>query len=737
MMSTIQNFLRSSKKHFLLIVFMIPLSLGLINCGGGGGGGSSSSSSSSSSSNEDSSNDSTDNSDNIRTTDTTTATEVSLSGKAVANGEDVAAVATLSEKAQGMFAKLNPFQFSWASTETGSSDNEALANATVTLHKIYSDDDAAEEEVDIGEVTTDSAGDFTIDAIPTPPQGSGSDSDFYYEVRISKGDLTLRSPAAPRTSTATVNVSPETHLAANILSDVVKVPHQASSPSPSARTIESMREMVLSNAGTLVDNGAISIPSVVGSNASSNNLSLANGLSAGGGNAEKMFKAASFEAEYMAIASSTEDDAESAAAFISRATREGCNQEQGDYMPQALADALGDFYFDEEGTPQTLTPTEIVSAYNDNSTGSSIVLADVVTAYQEMLAGVEDKIEEDAAEAEDIEDEEMIAMITKRDLDAEDFDADTALTADQVAAFIQTFNEQQCNFDNNLDLFGFMADLLDDESLRSIAVANAEIYHNSGFGCNEGAGEGHFYAEISVYEGARSVSSVVITSSDSTALGGDGTETLSLDGGMYKSNTEGVCVSLGEEVTYTVTVNFSSGDPVTSEVVRNHPRIPEASSQVLVGESFSPGADNSNNATVVDTSRPLYQWTSPDEMLTAIINDASNTGVKTELENSDIAVKYTYEFSHVDTSVQQVGPANDPACPMVSSGALYAVDSFIPTEDCDVTACAAALSIAEEDVACRMNIQSYLVDEHDKILGQAAGHFRFFCVDLDDNGECG
>jgi hypothetical protein len=208
-----------------------------------------------------------------------------------------------------------------------------------------------------------------------------------------------------------------------------------------------------------------------------------------------------------------------------------------------------------------------------------------------------------------------------------------------------------------------------------------------------------------------------------------------LEGNRYVSNTDGVCVALGAAVTYTITINFSDGSTATRNVERLHPRIPEADSRVLVDGAFVPGSGDSSSPTVVDTARPLYQWTSPADMKTAIINDAANTAVSSDLAASAARVKYTYEFSHVDLTATPVSPA--PACASVSSGRLYAVDSFIPTVDCDVATCATALGIDASDVACRMNIQSFYVDRRDKILGQAAGHFRFFCVDTDGDDLCG
>ncbi len=682
---------------------------------------------------DDQSDDSDQDSDDQSDDSNTVPTSITINGQAVAAADDVAEVATLFEKTTKMIAKVNPFQFVWAASETGSEDNDVLADATVTLYKIFADDATEDLQVDIGTVTTDSEGLFEIADLELAPEGSGADTDFYYEVRITKGDLELTSPAAPREDTE-VDVSPESDLAAKILSEVVDVPGVTDAPNPSAAMIEATRKLVMEEATLLVDSNAINIPSVVGISSEDNVIAAANGISAGGGDSEKMFKAASFEAEYSALSNDEELTDEEATGYISRVTREGCNQAQGDYLPQALASELGEFF----NAGNTTTPTVIVNAFNANSSGPDVVLATAVTNFKELLEGVETTLE---SATDTLTSDEQIALYTKRDLSASEFSATTILEADQATAFAQTLSQQQCSFSPSLDLFGFVADIVGNPALKAASIANSNVYHNSGFGCDEGLGKGHFYADVSIYTRGKTVSSVVITSTDLTALGGDATESLSVEGGgglftRYKSDSDGVCVDLGTDVTYTVTATFSDLTTVQSTVERNHPRIPEATSEVFVDGAFVLGSGNSSSPTVVDTSRPLYQWTSPDDELAAIINDSSNSAVKSDLESdAGLQVKYTYEFSHVDTSASQVGPASQ--CPQVSSGALYSVDSFIPTEDCDVQACATLLGTDPANIACRMNIQSYLVDQNDKILGQAAGHFRFFCVDLDGDDACG
>ena len=719
---------------FIASVFMF--SYGCSDSSSSSSSDTASSGSDSSGSSDDSSGDSTDDTDDTDDTssgDAGVSTTLSITGTAVATSADVAAVATLSEKWGAWFAKVNPFREAWAAASTGAAANQALPGATVTLYKVFGEG-AAEAQVDIGTVTTDSSGDFSIANLAPVPDADSSATDFYYEVRIAKDTLELRSPSAPGVDSE-VNVSPESDLAAKILSDVVAVPGESEPPIPSSETIEAMRELVIQNAGDLIDDGSIDIPTAVGSAGDEVVVATANGVASNGGNSEKMFKTASFESEYSALVSASDTTDADAAGYIQRVTREGCGQESGDYMPQTIADALGAFF---NSTDNTVTPTEIVAAYNTNFGGADLVAATVVSNFAGVMSNVEDNLVADADEATDMTDDEQLALFTMREMAPDEFAVDTELKIDQAMAFIQTLVggvNNVCQTDPQLDLFGFIGDLIGNTAIKLPIVANVELYHNSGFGCNEGSGEGHFYARVSVYEGLKTVSSVVVTSSDSSALGGDGTETLALDGGAYVSNTNAICVALGTSVTYTVTATFSDTTTVTKEVVRNHPRIPEASSMVLVDGSFVSGADNSATPTVVTTTRPLYQWTSPSSMLTSIVNDASNTAVTTDLAASSAVVKYTYEFSHVDTGSAPVSPAS--SCPQVSADMLYSVDSFMPTEDCDVSACATALGVDVANIACRMNIQSYYVNENDSILGQAAGHFRFFCVDTDDDGNCG
>lgn len=719
---TIKNTSVRQSTDVLNVIMAAFMALGLVACGGG----------SSSTTTTTTTNNTTDTeSEGTESAGTeSTSTGLTLSGTAVATSADVAAVATRWEKLEGWLAQYLPTSTLHAAQATGAAANTALPNATVNLYRI-SGGGTASAQIDIGTVTTDASGDYTISEVTESPEGSGQDSDFYYEVRITKGDLTLVSPVSPQADT-TVNVSPETDLAAKILSDVLEVPSDDTPPVPSASLIESTRELVIQNAGDLIGGDKIGLPSAVGASNQDEILAAANGIAAGGGNAEKAFKAASFESEYYALsAQGVNASSAEVSGYLSRLVSEGCNQSGQNNFPQPVAELMAERF--KTGT--TVTVSAIIAAYNNHFTGTPLVSDTVIAEYDSMLTNIGNNQGTAANTVSDISNNDLLGLMAKRDLDAAGFSGDSALTMDQAAAFIQVLGGTNCALEGQLDLYGFIGELLGDSGFAVPRISGFEIYHNSGFGCNEGSGDGHFVADVGVYSGGKTLTSVVVNSTDTNALGGDGTETLTAQGNRFVSNTNGVCVALGTAVTYTITANFNDGSSATRQVERNHPRIPEASSQVLVDGAFVNGADNGGSPTVVDSPRPLYQWTSPADMETAIANDSANTAVSESLAASSARVKYTYEFSHVDLTGSPISPASQ--CDSVPSGRLYSVDSFIPTVDCDVSACATALGINASDVGCRINIQSFYVDRQDKLLGQAAGHFRFFCVDTDNDDACG
>lgn len=214
-------------------VSLIIISLILVNCGGGSSSKSSTPASTAASSAVASS----------TVASSVTDTTITISGAAVAKSTDVTAVASLYEDFGRYMAKINPVARVWAAVDTGSNDNEALPNATVELVKVFGGG-KAEEIVDIGIVTTDDAGASSIPDVEKVPPSDGTSVSFYYEVRVTKDELTLKTPIAAE-SDVEANVSPETDLAAKRLSEVVAVPGVDNPPLPSNKMVESVRELVI------------------------------------------------------------------------------------------------------------------------------------------------------------------------------------------------------------------------------------------------------------------------------------------------------------------------------------------------------------------------------------------------------------------------------------------------------------------------------------------------------------
>ena len=588
----------------------------------------------------------------------------------------------------------------------------ALANANVNIYKIFPDG----SETLAASTTTDANGGYAVSGLDPASGGTGSAQDFYYEVRVTRGSLDIRAPAAPEANEV-VNVTPATHIAARIVSDVAEIPNSSTAmPTPDPELIEGIRELAVKDAGNLAN--AINMPTMGGNGAASGSIAMANGMAAAGGNAEKMYKAVQFasEAEWIQDTANSATTNE-ASAYIQRVIREACNQPADNPLSGKVADILGNLMVNGD----TFSVRDLISAYNNSvPTNNQITESDAISKIQGMLTAIDTNLSADAGSATDFSETEQILLYVKRGM--ETVTADTLLSPDQAAPFLMAALEdgsgQVCDAPVVLaDVFG---NLTNNSILKSAHIGDVEIYHDMGFGCTA-TNEGHFRANVEVYTPAGvSVSGVTVVSTDSSALGGDGSENLTQQGNLWVSQTNGVCVTLDTSVTYTVSATLSDSSVLQATVTRNHPMVPEATAMVN-------GVAASNNVSapdVVTERRPLYTWDSPEAMLANITNAPAGS-----------AVKYQYEFSHIDVTDSPVAPL--PQCGSVLYGPMYAVDNFLPTVDCDPAACAAAAGRNQADISCRINIQTYLVDDADKVLGQAAGNFTFFCVDTDGDGNCG
>ncbi len=574
-----------------------------------------------------------------------------------------------------------------------------LAQAKVSLYKRTQ----SGVETLVAETTADDNGQYSFSDVSKAVTSNGDANDFYYEVRASLDDVNITAPVAPDADTK-VDVTPETNVAAKVLSDVVKVPGETQPAIPSASSVNALNRMVSANMYRL--RTSIAVPRATSENASKL-LGLANGVSSAGGNGELAYKTYQFQAEWSTMKNTATTTQARAASYISRFARESCGQKNGVLaIPQASAMVLGQAIIDGK----TYTATDIIAASNAVPGGSQLDVATAVSGYADLLITIDGNYAAVDESVQSFSAEELVALLAKRELKGSEFSATTALDPDQALSFLQHASANG----NTMNLCNIMGDKLGSTMTQLVNavdaephIANVEINHDSGFGCDQNAGFGHFLAKVHVFDGGIGINNVTITSSDSTALTA-GSVNLDLQMGKYESRSEGVCVTLNNEVTYTITANLADSSTLTSTVTRSHPLVPEASAKyngVDMGQSNSP--------TQVTEKRPVITWDAPATVLANVSNAPAGS-----------QIKYTYEFSHTDA----VGSAPLAQCDSVPFGDLYAVDNFIPTVDCDKAKCAAASGMTESELQCRVSIQTYLVDENDSVLGQAAGNFRFFKV---------
>lgn len=681
-------------KYF--VVFVCILTLVTTQCGGGG-----------------SSADDTDDSDD----DGSTSATVTVSGQVAVSDSD--ASLSLPPALKAATKNIRP-QFATIATAV-------LASTEVSLIKITGD---GEEEI-VTTATTDATGNYSFADVPIAVGGNGEDTDFYYEVRVG-GELDVRAPVAPtgNNATETANISPESTIAARIISDVVNVPGADSNPIPGPDIFADVAGLVDTNVSDLED--VVTVPSN-SADTTDDVVDFANGIAAAGGDAEVMYKAYQFESEFTNLTNTDATDAGDYSAYLERVVNEGCDQPtSSNVLSNLAAQAIAATMVEDT----TYTPEEVLTAF-DAVADSSSSAADAVSDYAALLDQLDPTTIESALikHVATVDDDNRVAAFTQRELDPDTLATTTELDPDQALSFLYNLGNSgatPCSF----DAAGAIAELTGSTLFDDPKIAEVELYHDSGFGCNAGDSELHFRTRVEVFlptDSTLTVSSVTVQSTDTDALdtdpddsAGTGRVNLASDPGgrIWEENDSEAdpdCVEINQNVTYTITANFSNGSTDTETVTRNHANVPEAD----VTHDGTALASNSNTATVVTDARPLLTWEDPETVLATITNAPAGS-----------QVKYTYEYSHMRVGAgAPITPST--GCPSVTSGALYAVDNFIPTVDCDVDACALAQGTTSDQVTCRINVQTFLVDENDNLLGQAAGEFKFLCVDTNGDGDCG
>lgn len=580
----------------------------------------------------------------------------------------------------------------------------AMASATVTLWKISPDGTAT--QIDIGTVTTDSTGAFTIPSVAIPATGTGATSDYYYEVRITDGTNTVKYPLAPKAD-MTIAATPDTTLAATMLTDVVNNPNLTSNPTPTAETINQSATLVSSNVTALT--GKTTLPGA--SDTAAKVLAAANGVASAGGNAEADYKALQFGSEYAGFkADLANASSASVAGYLMRISKESCgtaNDPASLLDAQALAEAL------KAGTQYTAS--DVLAAYN--AIANPQAASTRITDYGTAISGF------DGSTA--ITDMQLIPFLSRRSLTTAD--SATKLDPDQALSLLLYLSSASGNLctTNSLDFSRMVASLTGSSLMTAPKIMNYEIYNDMTGACTDP--QVHFAADdVQVFIPKTSpITGVTGVTVSATGFNTGAPLALALSNDRWRSDNTAPCVTKDTSMTYTITATLSDASTVTATVTRQHNKVPEPTVFTINGTQLT----NVDTSPVISTdTRPLFTWTPPAGL------QATMTGAGAP--PSGAQVKYTYEFAHY--RVGSVGPINPPtaACPGANTGGarkLYSVSNFIPAADCNPTACLAAQITAgatgftsSSVVECRMYINAWLVDQYDTLLGQAAGSFGFF-----------
>ncbi len=656
---------------------------------------------------------------------------LTLSGQAVARAGDVSGLRYSALALKNAIIGFEPKFVTIGDTP--------LAGADVTLVQINAD--GTEETVSGVTATTDSSGNYTLSNVPATVTGTGESTDFYYEVRVENGDGYVAAPLATEAD-VTVNVSPETHLAARMLTEASETDASGSEHLvPAEDVINTLREAALDEiSGTLEE--SILIPDL--SEDDQVNI-LATALTSDGGDIEAAMESVEAEREYLALEESTDSDA--VASYLAHATRQACNFNSSLVLPESAMEQLAEV-FTSDGT---LTIDEVVAAYNESNGSDPDTTTDsAVTEIDGMLDAIESALSGDA----ELSTANQVLSIADRDLTSSTFSATTELEVDQALAFAQTLLPTACDTDS-FDVVGFANTLSGEDTDPTSQVTDAVIYHDSTGAC---PAEGHLQANVNVY-----ASGSLTTTAVTVAGGGNNVSLTSMGTSGHNSRwriASDNCVNLPSDVDYTITATFSDASIATMTKTVPHREVQEANISLVEEDGdITPLINGAIGK--VPVSRPTFKWSpEPGTPTTTALSGA------TVPENTKI--KFIFELSHVFTTdflsdvsadaghtVNQ-GPLSQ--CALGGSGAkLMDKNYFVSDTDCDIAGCLAALqdnptlnmtaqdsavvsidtsTITTTDIACRTNIQTYLVDEFDNIIGQAAGNFRSYCVDADSDGNC-
>ncbi|MBI2092060.1 MAG: hypothetical protein HYT75_03590 [Deltaproteobacteria bacterium] len=556
-----------------------------------------------------------------------------------------------------------------------------LPNATVDLYKISAD--GTEEIVAGKSTTTDANGNYTItDFTPAVP-GTGALTDFYYEIRATSGDVEVIAAAAP-TEDATVNLTPETKVAAIMLNDVLN----GAQTIPQKSIIDQLNTVVsysLYNYGDTVTQ-----PSTIAT-AETNLLYIGTGLANDSGNAEFAARAVEADKTYLGISSST------ASAYLEeKVIRRGCLYDadlivSSDAINGAFADAL------ISGT--TVTPDQIITAYNNNSSSTATASA-TADAFGNILTAIENAFTQGTALATS----NVIGVYSQRDLSA--VATDTALEIDQGLSFLESV--VGCG-GSGVDWIGFTNELLGTslaynssaekagESTAGNYIVDENLYPSSTAICQEGGTLGGIV--ILEMNAGVSITSVIITGN------GDPLTLIYDNEHAYRINPNDAsaarCIGFGTEKEITVTANFSDGssDVITKTITSLDVPEPTISSvdrcDTELGMLLS---ESELDPTCVSVSRPVFQWV-PSPGAENVPTDAP----------SGSKLMYVFDVTSPCSSYQVTSPVDK---------------SFMLSPiECDPAAC------GETTGTCRLFMRAEVYDANGRIISAGPAAFAYVCVE--------
>lgn len=554
----------------------------------------------------------------------------------------------------------------------------ALAGATVSLYKIYGD--STKTLVDGISAITDDSGLFTLTNVPSAVTGTGASTDYIYEVRATSGDLEVVAATA-LTGDATVNLTPETKVAAVMLDDVLTADGVQTLPQKS--TIDQLNTAV---ANSLVSyDTTISQPSTA-TTAETDLLYIATGLANDSGNAEYAARAVEANKIYLGVTSST------APAYLEeKMIRRGCLHDADTVIS---SDAISEAFAGEFLNGTTVTPDEIIAAYNNNSSGSATA-GSAADAFGEMLSDIEDAFTQGTALAQG----NVIGVYAQRDLTS--IATDTELEIDQALMFLESVTG--CG-GSGLDWIGFTNDLLgtslsygsSEPNATGSYIVDENLYPSPTANCpEEGTLGGVVIAHLNT---GASVTSIVITGN------GDPITLVSESSTEYRIDPDDAsdsrCIDFGTEQTITITATFSDGssDVMTKNIVSLDVTEPTISSVDRCDTELGMLLSSSElDPTCVSVSRPVFQW------VPAPGAENIPTGAP-----SGSKLMYVFDITSPCSSLQVTSPVDK---------------SFMLSPiECDPTAC------GETTGSCQLAMRGEVYDANGRIISASAGAFAYVCV---------